>query len=211
MTSQVASTPGNAASLRELMGGRPTLAAVAAHLEALPRAERKRELRNLTAHQVRELWQLASAAAPLAVEDMVPSSKAAFEGVSWQGRNSLPSFAVMEKRFFRDRDGVVWGYNHQDMLWLTGPGYFATVPHPDRPGEVLIDYARVPTLAPPGWPAITPNNRAGSFLVYHNLRDEMRRVCEGVIIGKATRGGKETGLAGAIWHQYFTMALQDSF
>ncbi|MEW5850482.1 MAG: hypothetical protein AB2A00_16980 [Myxococcota bacterium] len=210
MSTQVESSSGNVASLRELMRGRPTLAAVAAHLEALPRHARVHEIRALTANQVRDLWQLATAAAPLTVDDMAPASLPPFQAVSWQGRNSMPAFAVMEKRFFRDREGQVWGCNVQGMEWATGPGYFALGPHPERQGELLIDYSRLPSLAPPGWPAITPNSRGLSFLVFHNLRDEMRRVCEGVVIGKATRNGKETGLAGAIWHQYFAMALQDA-
>jgi len=201
MTTQVATS--SSASLKLLMQGRPTLAAVAAALEPLSRAERAVQVRALPGRHLGELWTLAQAGGELHVGEVVPPTTDPFKVLIWAGKNSLPAFSIFEKRVFRDQAGRVWGYNHQSMSAFTGPGYFSVVAHPERSGEVLFDYTRIPDTAPPGWPAIKSNARGISYLVYHQLKDEMRRVCSGVLIGKAFKGGKDMG-------QYFALVVQDA-
>src|SRR5207302_8830656 len=95
--------------------------------------------------------------------------------------------------------GAVVGYNHQSMSWFTGPGYFTVVPAMgERAGELLFDYTRVPQCTPQGddddddgWPPVKPNSSGLSKLVYGNLNDFCRRVSRDVIIGSATRFGKD--------------------
>jgi hypothetical protein len=64
---------------------------------------------------------------------------------------------------------------------------------PERPREILIDYTRVPEVAPEGWPAVKDNTRGGGKLVYGGMHDFCRRVSSTVIIGAATRQGKMIG------------------
>ncbi len=54
-----------------------------------------------------------------------------------------------------------------------------------RPKEPFFDYTDAPAAAPAGWPAFKPNDSGISRLVYSNMHDYMRRVCTGVMVGKA--------------------------
>jgi hypothetical protein len=186
--------PGSAGpALHQMLKGTPTLAAVAAHLEPLSVERRAQEAAQLGLGALVALWELASAAAPLAVSDVLPATREPFKPLHWAGKNSLPLFSHFEKRFYRDEAGRVWGYNHQAVALagaVTGPGYFAVTPHRDNGDQVLVDYARLPERAPPGWPPITSNSRGLSYLVFHGLEDSLRRVCDGVVIGKANKAGQ---------------------
>jgi hypothetical protein len=51
----------------------------------------------------------------------------------------------------------------------------------------------VPPAHPSSWPDVRPNDRGASFVVYRNMVDYLRRVSQHVLIGSATRGGKELG------------------
>ena len=74
--------------------------------------------------------------------------------------NSLPAFTLFQKRFCRPPGAApsteLWGYNHQTLAWLTGPGYF--VVHDSARGAG-IDYREVPSEHPDGWPEIHGNDR----------------------------------------------------
>jgi hypothetical protein len=83
----------------------------------------------------------------------------------------------------------LWGYNHQSLAWLTGPGYF--VVHPEGDAPAAIDYRQVPPVQPPGWPAVKPNDVGLSRFVYRDMVDFLRRVSRHVLIGRATRYGKQ--------------------
>ncbi len=176
--------------LKALLSGPSTLAAVAAHLENLPVSERVRQVQDLHSAQLEALWDVARAASPLTVGDVVPSNRAPFMPVRWLGRNSLPAVSLEERRFYRDQHGRVWGHHNQPIRaleMLVGPGYFAVTAHPENPEQVQVDYTKLPDTAPPGWPAITANDRGLSFFIFGNQHDALRRVCDGVVIGK---GGK---------------------
>jgi hypothetical protein len=112
--------------------------------------------------------------------------------VIFAGKNSLPAFTWFEKRFAR-QGGDLIGYNHQSISWLTGPGYFTVVPASNRPGELLIDYTKVPASGPAEWPAVKPNSAGLSRFIYNNLHDYLRRVSRDVVIGEATRLDKPMG------------------
>ena len=110
-----------------------------------------------------------------------------------EGRNSLPMFSRFQKRFYRtEPGGLIVGYNHQTMSFVTGPGYFVvqgpegTGPHPTEP---FFDYTVAATTQPEGWPAIKPNDRGLSRAVYANMKDYCRRVARGVLVGKAYKLG----------------------
>ena len=85
----------------------------------------------------------------------------------------------------------LWGFNRNGPLVTTtvGPGYY--VAYPRGQGEVLIDYTRLPTRAPQGWPRILRNDQRLSRLVYHGTQDVLRGVSKHVTIGRASRKGKD--------------------
>ncbi len=116
-------------------------------------------------------------------------------GVPHEGRNSLLLFTHFAKVFYRAEDSVIaakelWGFNRSGPLISTavGPGYYVAYPHGQ--GEVLVDYTRLPTRAPSGWPAILRNDQRLSRFVYNGTQDVLRGVSKHVTIGRATRHGK---------------------
>jgi hypothetical protein len=143
----------------------------------------------------RRLWELAAGAPRLTVDQLVPPDHAPLREVIYHGKNSLPAFTLFQKRFCRPTPGAgadtLWGYNHTNIAWLVGPGYF--VYHPVEGGESAIDYRAVPPAHPPNWPEIRPNNRGASFFVYRDMVDHLRRVSQHVLIGSASKYGKELG------------------
>jgi hypothetical protein len=179
-----------AATLTSLLQSETTvLAEVAAHLDGLDAESRVREIRDMPGRLQKRVWKLAAEAAPFTLEDLVPPGHNGH--VILAGKNSMPMFSWFEKRFARVGDKVI-GYNHQQMSWFTGPGYFTCVaaPQPERTKEVLIDYTQVPSEKLDEWPALKQNSSGFSRLVYHNLHDYLRRVARDVVIGEATRLGK---------------------
>ena len=125
------------------------------------------------------------------IEAIVPATQADFTEVIHHGKNSLPVASHFQKRFARTPDNPeeLLGYNHQDLAWLTGPGYFVAYA---KDGEVAIDSTRVPDSTLDSWPAIQPNERGFSNLVYAHMIDYLRRVSDHVTIGRAFRKGKWT-------------------
>lgn len=139
------------------------------------------------------LWNVAAGTPAVTMADLVPPDAAPLREVIFHGKNSLPAFTLFQKRFCRpptDAAGEqLWGYNHQNLAWLTGPGYF--VVHPEGDAPAAIDYRRVPPGHPPNWPAVKPNDVGLSRFVYRDMVDYLRRVSQHVLIGRATKYGKE--------------------
>jgi len=171
---------------------------LAAHLNGLDSDGRINECRQLSGRLQKKLWAVCAGAPTFSLDNLIPSSLADGQQVIWAGKNSLAAFSHFEKRFARQAGQVV-GYNFQSMSWLTGPGYFTVVESPKIPSELLFDYTAVPTTAPAGWPKIKPNSAGLSRLVYKDLHDFCRRVADDVIIGSATRLGKDM-------NSYFVLA-----
>lgn len=163
---------------------------LAALLDSLDAVGRVREVRSLSGKAQKRLWDVCKGAPAFTLEDLVPAALGEGQTVIYAGKNSLAAFTMFEKRFQR-RSGAVIGYNHQAMSWVTGPGYFTCVMSHVDPTELLFDYTQVPPATPAGWPPVRPNSTGLSRFVYNNLHDFNRRVSKDVIIGAATRLGKD--------------------
>lgn len=168
-------------------------AAIAEFLDRLTPEARREAITALSGPRLQSRLYRAVASAPrVGLDDLVPPDARALDEVIFHGKNSLAAFTLFQKRFCRPPAGAdtLWGYNHQQLAWLTGPGYF--VVHDDARGAA-IDYREVPPDHPPTWPNVKPNDRGFSRFVYRDMVDYMRRVARDVFIGSAHRDGKETG------------------
>ena len=170
-------------------------------LDGMSHAERVTATRGLDRTDQRRLYEGVERFLPLTLADLVGPDVACLTEVRHHGKNTLPAFTHFEKRFCRpegedpSKPEALWGYNHQTMAAVTGPGYFVARQAPDRP-EILVDYNRVPSTElarPPGWPQIRPNERGLSRFVYGFMIDTLRRVSEHVTIGSAARKGRDMG------------------
>ncbi len=162
------------------------------YLNGLVADKRIREATSLTAKEQAVLWDAARGVKPLSIDYFVPAGTPPLQQVIHHGKNSLPVFSLFQKRFCRPDNPALkelWGYNHQRMSPVTGPGYFVACDAKD--GEVMIDYLRVPPRKPGGWPDILPNSARLSRFVYYLTQDFMRGVSDHVSIGHATRKGKD--------------------
>lgn len=137
------------------------------------------------AHQ-RVLFDCVEGHRALTIDDLVPPERGVRATVRHHGKNSMPAFSLFEKRMLRPVAGgtELWGYNHQTMSPVSGPGYFVAYDALER-GEVDIDYTRVPDEQPAGWPAPAPNERGLSNLIYGNMVDVLRGVADRVTVGRA--------------------------
>jgi hypothetical protein len=160
------------------------------HLDGLSAEARIAQIEALGKAAQRRLWLVTEGAPAFTLDDLVPLSTPDGAEVIYAGKNSLPLFSRFEKRFMR-RGGSVVGYNFGSTRPLVGPGYFTAVVSPKVPSEILFDYTQVPAETPPGWPPVRPNSAGLSRVVFHNLHDFCRRVSKDVLIGSATRLGKE--------------------
>ena len=171
----------------------PDRAAIASFLDGLSRADRVEAIRALSGARLQgRLYRAVEGAPRVTMSDFVPPETPPLREIIFEGKNSLGAFTIFQKRFCRsprERDEL-WGYNHQSLAWLTGPGYF--VVHEDGTRGAAIDYREVPPDKPSTWPDVKPNDRGFSRFVYNNMVDYMRRVSRDVFIGRAYRGGKET-------------------
>lgn len=174
-------------------------ATVAQALDQMSHAQRVAAIRATGRREQSRLWKAVDGFAPLTLLDMVPASQPTNQQVRHFGKNSLPLFTHFEKRFVRPEGQnasaptELHGYNYQDSGIATsfsGPGYFLAVDDPKR-SEVQIDYYRVPTVRPQGWPAIRTNEHGGARLVYGYMIDTLRRVSAHVTIGHANKHGKD--------------------
>ena len=187
--------------LASLASGPAPLAEVAAYLDSLTQEQRVAQSRTLGRGQQRALWEKARAAAPLTLLDFVPAERPARAPVRHYGRNTLPvpgPFRLFEKRFCRPDAGGerLFGYNEGITRGVIGPGCFVAKPTRGNPlweerGAIVVDYFEVPDApVAEGWPAVVPNSRGLSRLVYFHTRDFMRRVSQRVTIGAAHKEEK---------------------
>ena len=171
---------------------------VAGFLDGLGHEERVAAVRAVGRGEQRRLYRAVEGFRPLRLVDLVPPATTDLTGVRHYGKNTLPLFSLFEKRFCRGRGadpgepGELCGFNFQSMAAVTGPGYFVAVEDTQRE-EVLVDYRRLPSEHPAGWPEIRSNERGLSRFVYGFMVDTLRRVSEHVSIGSAARGGKDLG------------------
>jgi len=175
-----------------------SLPTISAHLDALTPEERVRQLDLLAGKALQKrLWTLCADAPPLTMDELILPGK---NEARWIGRNSMAMFTSVDKRLVR-QGGAIIGYNHVTGIggWFGGPGYFTMLPAPGRAKELVVDYTKLPSAAPAGWPAIAPNDKGTHTLVYGYLNDFCRRVSDGVFIGSAERKGKYLDI-------YFTVA-----
>jgi hypothetical protein len=186
----------------------PSPSKIGAFLDRLPEPERIEAVRSLSGKQQKKLYHAVDGYRPLALTDMVGPEVPAMHAVRHFGKNSMPMFTLFEKRFYRGPDAdpsapsELCGANFQSISPLTGPGYYVAVLDPQR-HEVLVDYRRVPSVAPEGWPRIVRNESdLRTRLVYGFMVDTLRRVSEHVTIGSAARHGKPFGA-------YFVLCRQE--
>lgn len=181
-------------SLRRLLDGRAKADEITRFLDGLPPNERVEEVLSITGKGVGELYDAMEGGQPASLDEFIPPDERGT--VIYEGRNSLPLFSRFQKRFMRGEGGVVLGYNHQTMSFVTGPGYFLVKPAIERGahrGELVFDYTERPPFEPAGWPRYKPNDAGISRAVYGNMTDYCRRVARGVVVGKAYRGGADQG------------------
>ncbi|MFZ1866714.1 MAG: hypothetical protein WAU39_21010 [Polyangiales bacterium] len=180
--------------LRDMLTDRPDMHGIEAHLDSIDADRRVREIRTLgRSHQAR-LFTAAKGHRPISLDDLVPEDRAPMQEVVHLGKNSLPAFNHFAKVLVRPElttQTELWGYNKAGAFIETvvGPGYFVAYPY-EVPGEVLVDYLRLPSDRPPHWPVILPNSARLSRFVYGGTQDILRGVSRHVTIGRATKGGK---------------------
>ncbi|MDX1649527.1 MAG: hypothetical protein R3263_06705 [Myxococcota bacterium] len=171
---------------------------LATWLDGLTHVERVQAVRGAGRAEQRRLYEAVGGFRRVGLADLVPADRPSLAGVRHYGKNTLGAFTHFEKRFTRPEGEdpaapkVLWGYNHQSLAWLTGPGWFVAREDPER-GEVLIDYREVPPHTPSGWPAVRRNEVGLSRFVYGHMVDTLRRVSEHVTIGSAARKGRDIG------------------
>lgn len=193
----------SATSLARLLDAGASAREIAQYLDGLPVPARVAEVLSITGRGVGRLYHAVADSSPITVDEVVPPATKGT--VIYEGRNSLPMFSRFQKRFTRLEDGGIIGYNHQLMSFVTGPGYFWVRP-PSGEGphaaELYFDYTEAPPKEPAGWPAYKPNDRGLSKNVYGHMKDYMRRVAKGVMVGKAYRGGVDQ-------KAYFSLSLPE--
>jgi len=185
--------------LRRLAAERPTDARrIGAYLDSLSHPERVAAVRGLGRTEQRALYAAVDGFRPLQLVDLVSPARGDEETVRHFGRNTLPAFTHFEKRFCRPAGSdpaapaVLWGFNHQTLQPVTGPGYFVARAAADRP-EIEVDYHQVPDSQPDGWPAVRRNEVGLSRFIYGFMIDTLRGVSEHVTIGSAARKGRDMG------------------
>jgi len=176
---------------------------IARELDRLSHEQRLIALQGLRRDQLRLLFAVVEGFAPMTLNDLVPATQSGemLHSVRHVGRNSLPMFSHFEKRFYRLANrAAIGGANFQSTSVLTGPGYFTASLASER-AEIVIDYDRIPDIAPEGWPALADNHHGMARLVYGGMIDTLRRVSSHVSIGAARRPGH-------VPSAYFTLCRQ---
>jgi len=184
-------------STRELLGyGHIDIDTLATRLEALDESGRVGFVRDLKKADMLRLWD-ATEGREVTADDFVPRGTRIGTEVIHKGKNSLPAFSDFEKRFTPadGLPGTVYGYNHNWFNFSSaGPGYF--IGH-TRPGDTHfgLDYYVVPPAhakLPSTWPKVRKNEIGLQVFIYSKMIDYMRKVCDGVTIGRAWTRGKRT-------------------
>lgn len=164
--------------------------ALEAKFEQAPVDRRVEAIRQFNPDHQRRLFA-ACAGRSVALVDIVPQNIQPLTEVIHEGQNTLPMFRAFQKRFCRPSDEhqpdnrqVLWGYNHQTFSGITGPGYFVAYDDSDT-GELVIDYRELPPERPEHWPPIIENKAKLGRFVYAGMVDRLRRVADGVTIGRA--------------------------
>ena len=190
--------------IRQLITPKIDLHYLAHVLDGTSHAARLRAVYELGRDDQAALFEACADNEALTLEDFVPSDRAAMTEVIHHGKNSLPMFSHFQKRFCRPGEGgpddQLWGYNHQTMAPVTGPGYF--VAHAWTEGGIVIDYTMTPPKHPAGWPEILPNDAKLSRFIYNGTKDVMRRVSQHVTVGRARRGDQ-------IMDNWFVLVRED--
>ena len=161
------------------------------HIESLPHQYRISQSVELGKNEQSKLWDIAKGSKPIDLSYLTPENPPILKPYPFEGKNSLPAFQRFQKVFYLQPDGEVGGYNNQTMMRFTGPGYYVCGDDPSHPGEILVDYTRLPWIQPSGWPVITPNMAGLSRFIYGGTKDYLRWVSKDVAIGRATRGGED--------------------
>jgi hypothetical protein len=179
-----------------LQAGAVDRAAFAEEFEGATPRERIEITEALDGKEQEKLWHAAAGGA-VSIGEMVPRELGPLRPVIFHGKNSLPAFTRFQKRFCRPAAGIdrdeLWGYNYQPARWLgplTGPGYFVAYDS-NGLGSVAVDYTRIPPGKPDAWPEIHDNTYRLSRFIYNGTIDYLRRVSPHLLIGRATRAGKE--------------------
>lgn len=158
-----------------------SLAAFRDAFAALPKDERANFMHGLPKREQRALW---AEGLPLTLAELTAGEG---EIVRHEGQNDLlPGFDRFEKHVVA-RAGDVQGINVQTFAWATGPGHFTVRQEGE---EVWFDYTRLAASVPDGWPALVPNDRGIGRLVYGGMIDRVRKVVDGVVVGRVFRAGK---------------------
>ena len=157
------------------------LAAFRAALAALPIDERANVMHGLPKREMRKLWDEGL---PLTLGEMIGADG---EIIRHEGQNDLlPGFDRFEKHVVA-RAGGAQGINVQRFAWVTGPGHFTVRAEGE---EVWFDYTTLAASVPAEWPALVPNDRGVGRLVYGGMIDRVRKVVDGMVVGKVFRAGK---------------------
>lgn len=173
-----------------LLGSGADASALRAYLDGLTAEARIQEVRSLARPALKALYERCESSPKLELTDMVPESTPVGATVIFAGLNNLPLHRLFEKRFARTPSGSIVGYNFQSLSAFSGPGYFTVEP---AGNELVIDYTKIPSQSevPTDWPKVLPNNRGLSHFIYSNMQDYCRSVSKDVVIGHATRSGKQ--------------------
>lgn len=176
---------------------------LAAFLDALEADDRIAAVRGLGRRELGRLYELAANddPEPASPELLVPAATPAGHTVEWVGLNSLPLFRRFTKRFARAAGPEeLAGYNTGAAQALVGPGYFTVVVRPGHPTELLMDYTRLPSQAPRGWPGLRPNEAGLSRWVFAGMHDYFRP------LGAHAGVGAAFGSDGRSRGQFFALA-----
>lgn len=173
---------------------------LAAHLDSLDHAGRVSAVAALPRAAQARLFAAVAGYRPLTTDTLVPRALAPLTPVHHVGINNMPMARRFEKVMYRQPSGLLAGYNAQPWQAVTGPGYFTVW---QAGTDVVVDYVRLPDVAPPGWPAIRSNARGLSYFVYRGMEDTLRAVSRDVTVGHARRNGRDLP-------NYFVLVRQDA-
>ncbi len=168
-----------------------TLKEITEYLDSLTNEEEIAEIITLGKKEQMKLWDLAEEAPEaLTLEYFVPADAEPLKPFVFEGKNSLPAFTRFQKVFYKQHDGTIGGYNNQKLAPITGWGYMILEKPDPNSKEVLVNYLKIPSEKPEGWPEIKPNCSGLSRFVYCNMIDHLRWVNRDVVIGRAYKKGK---------------------